>query len=289
MRQIPAVRISSLDDALGKLPEICELFTSTGLLKLQGYGLSRSEQLTFVSKMGDIFSWNINTKVVEEAAADTVLDLYVFMGGHSDDPHRSESIASNYAVDWHIEQVFYVDTFLAGFWNMYHIGYEDPKAGNTHFVDSSELYNLLPEEDKDFLNKSVVIWDKPIGPKDGFGPYYTKALDTNKVNGKTTIRLETDGGCIVPVSLYKFGGEDPTPEQSARLDQILALLKQDLALKKDLRYVQQWQKNDMIIVDLFRMYHAVTGGFGYGERKFHGTFTRPANYTNNLYDSMEKL
>tara|TARA_B110000503_G_scaffold131362_2_gene205858 strand:+ start:9021 stop:9890 length:870 start_codon:yes stop_codon:yes gene_type:complete len=289
MKNIPVVSISSLEDALAKTEEISEIFRSTGVLKLQGYSLNRLEQLMLVSKLGDIFSWNISTETVTNTPSPELVDLYVFMGGHSDDPHRGESIASDYVVDWHIEQVFYVDTFLAGFWNMYHIGYDDPKAGNTHFVDSSEIYDLLPAETKDFLEKAVVIWDKPIGPRQGFGPYYTKALDTNRVNGKITIRLEADGGCILPVSLHKFDGEDPTSEQSAYFDATLNNLKQELSTNKQIRYVQQWQEGDLIIVDLFRMYHAVTGGFKYGERQFHGTFTRPSGYTNNLYDSIEKL
>lgn len=172
---------------------------------------------------------------------------------------------------------------------MYHIGYTNPKAGNTHFVDSNELYESLPDEDKDFLSKSIVIWDKPIGPRSGFGPYYTKALDTNKVNGKTVVRLETDSGCTIPVSLYLFDGIEPSKEQKDKFLSILSSIKQKLNTDTSIRYEQEWQQDDVIIVDLFRMYHAVTGGFSYGERKFHGTFTRPAGYTSDLYDSLEKL
>jgi hypothetical protein len=33
-----------------------------------------------------------------------------------------------------------------------------------------------------------------------------------------------------------------------------------------MEYVQEWEEGDFLIVDLFRMYHAVMGGFNYQER-----------------------
>lgn len=289
MRTIPVISVDSLKDALDKLDLIIDTYKTTGVLKLQGHSFSPKEQVRLVASLGDVFGWHINSLHIAEPVSQEKIDEYVFVGGHSDDPNRPETLSTGYLLDWHIEQVFYVNTFLAGFWNMFHIGYTDPLAGNTYFVDSNELYEGLTKEDREFLSRAVVIWDKPIGPNRGFGPFYTKAIDNSPVDGRFIVRIETDNGCIIPPTLHKLGEEDPSEEDKERFQSILSSLKSKLLNNEDIRYVQQWQEGDLIIVDLFRMYHAVTGGFNYGERKFHGTFTRPLDYTNDLFDSMEKV
>lgn len=288
MRDVPSIKVASLDDALSKIDSIVDTFKTVGVLKLQGHSFNRKEQFKLACVMGDTFKWNFSCMQVGEPIPDEIVDYNVFVGGHSDNPNNDTIDKSSYVLDWHIEQVFYIDPFLAGFWNMFHVGFEDPDAGNTLFVDSNEIYNSLSEDEKDFLSKCVFIWDKPVGPKTGYGPFYNKAIDVSPVDGKPIIRVETDGGCIISPSLYRFDGEEPSEEQSAQFNKLVSKkIKGKLQDDHSIRYVQKWQEGDLIIVDLFRMYHAVTGGFGYGEREFYGLFTRPEGYTHDHYNSLE--
>lgn len=289
MKEFPTIEVSSLEDSLEKIEDIIYTFRTKGVLRLRGFSFSPSEQLELMSRIGNVFGWHLNTKSIDTPPSEEQVETHVFIGGHSDDPNRGQTDSSSYLLDWHIEQVFYVDPFLAAAWNMFHVGYSDKNAGNTYFVDSSYLYDTLSDDYKEFLQDAILTWDKPIGPNSGFGPFYTRALDKGPVNGRTTLRIETDGGCLISPSLCKKEKRDPTDEEIKKFNRILFHLKSELKNNEDIRYVQQWEEGDVVLVDLFRMYHAVSGGFNFGERKFHGIFTRPVDYTNNLYDSLEKL
>ena len=289
MRSIREIEVSSLEDAVSKVQEIVDIFLDEGLLKLKGHKFSREEQLLFTRSMGDILGWNVNSNTVPDNFNSELVERWAFEAGHSDNPQVEESGSDHYLLGWHIEQVFYIDPFLAGIWNMHHIGYEDKKAGRTFFADSIRIYDDLTQGEKDFLEKSVVIWDKPIGPDRGFGPFYTKAIDVHPNTNKKVIRLESDGGTLIPLELYQFDGRTPTDEEIEQFNKIFAELRERLDRDLDIRYEQEWDEGDVIIVDLFRMYHALTGGFGLGQRKFYATFTRPTEYTHDLWNSMELL
>ena len=289
MLEIPTINVSSLEDAVSKKKKIVETFLSEGILKLQGCKFTQSDQLLIAREIGDILDWNVNSESVTNPPKEPLLDRWAFEAGHSDNPAVENSYPDDYLLGWHIEQVFYIDPFLAGFWNMHHIGYDNKMAGRTLFADSIGLYSELSYEDQDFLSHCVVIWDKPIGPDRGFGPFYTKAIDFHPNTGEPVIRLETDTGTLIPLELYKFKNEDPTADETDRFNQIFSWLRDRLDKDTSIRYEQQWEEGDLVIVDLFRMYHALTGGFGEGQRKFYATFTRPREYTHDLWNSMELL
>jgi alpha-ketoglutarate-dependent taurine dioxygenase len=287
--RLPAVvTVSSLQDSLERLDEIAGLFRDQGLLVLKGHKFTPVEQLTIVAHLGDIFNWNICTDAVSTEPSEETAEAFLFYAGHSDNPDRSVASADEYALGWHIEQVFYINSVLAGTWNMVHFD-APPKAGRTYFADSTEVYELLSERDKGFLDKVVVEWDKPIGPKTGFGPFYTRAVDSHPISGRPTLRLETDGGCIITPNLYKFDGEDPTDKQLATYKRLYDWLRFELVENEGLRYVQDWSEGDMVLVDLFRMYHAVTDGFTHNQRIIRGAFLRTKEYNSDLYTSMDLL
>lgn len=289
MLEIPVVEVESLDDAINKKKEIVNIFLSEGVLKIKGCKFSQTDQLLLGREIGDILGWNVNSNAVPDQPNEDVLARWAFEAGHSDNPEVSQSRPEDYLLGWHIEQVFYIDAFLAGFWNMHHIGYKDKLAGRTFFADSIRLYKELTEDEQNFLSNCVVIWDKPIGPDRGFGPFYTKAIDFHPNTGDPVIRLETDGGTLIPLELYRFNNSEPSTQQIEEFNRIFARLRERLDRDLDIRYEQQWEENDMIVVDLFRMYHALTGGFGEGQRKFYATFTRPKEYTHDLWNSMDLL
>ena len=287
-RKVPTVSVSSLEDAVAKVDEIIETFDKYGLLVVRGHRFEPKEQLKLVSILGNHYKWNISTSRVGEDPDENKADEYLFHAGGSDNPDRPVGTASDYTLDWHIEQVFYTYPVLAGTWNMYEFT-ADPESGHTHFADSIELYGLLSDEDKEFLSKSVVLWDKAIGPVSGYGPYLTKVVGMHPNLNVPLLRVETDGGCIIRPELHKYDGEDPTADQIATYERLYTWLKEELRHNFSIRYVQKWKQDDMVIVDLFRMYHAVTDGFGYGSRKFRGAFLRPFEYDATLYKTMEQL
>ena len=287
-RSVPTFESKSLDDALSRLDEIVDLFKSKGLISFTGHNFSPVEQVTLIARLGDVFNWNICTATAGEWPSEESAEQKLFYAGHSDNPDKEVGREDDYALEWHIEQVFYVNPVLAGTWNMVHFACP-PRAGRTFFADSTELYSMLSDADQDFLSKSVIRWDKPIGPKTGFGPFYTNAIAPHPISGLPTIRIEADGGCIILPELYKHDGQDPTDEQIATYRRLYLWLRAELFDNEEIRYVQQWTEGNMVLVDLFKMYHAVTDGFGPGERTIRGAFLRPNPYNADLYTSLELL
>lgn len=281
-KSIPIVNVGSLSEVTSNAETLAEIFKSTGILVLRGSRFSIDDQMAITASLGDIFSWNVHS-----SPEGTVANTATYQGGHSDreDKDYLES-PDDYVLDWHIEQVYYVHPILAGVWNM--DTFTAPAgAGDTRFVDSADLYSLYSEEEKDFLSKSVVRWEKPT--PNGTGPFYTKVVDNHPISGAPMLRVETDRGSYSMPRLALWDGHEPTEDQIRKLDHLLGTLKDNLNNNLDIRYSQHWQENDILVVDLFRMYHAVMGGFKLGERKFTGLSTRSRVYDNSMYTSLEDM
>lgn len=279
-KSVTIIDVTSGLDAYSKLDLIANTYVDTGLLVLRGHKFTLDEHIQLVRLLGDRFGWNIHSDATQAA-----LDSAIYSGGHADDVNRNYSQGPDeYVLDWHIEQVYYVYPILAGIWNMTTFTLPEG-SGSTRFVDSIELFNTYSEEDRDFLSKSVVIWDKPT--PHGTGPFYTKVVDNHPITGLPVLRVETDQGCILLPKLFLWDGNQPTEEQILKLDRLLSVLKDSLNNNLDIRYSQKWREDDLLIVDLFRMYHAVMGGFNYGERIFTGIGIRPRIYDVDMYRSME--
>jgi alpha-ketoglutarate-dependent taurine dioxygenase len=275
-KSLTIVQVDSVEDAISKLSTAVSAFNSNGVLVLRGAKLSLEDQILFTKKLGDIYYWNFSSH-----APQSTIDTSIYQGGHSDNLEKEyNQNKDEYVLDWHIEQVYYVHPILAGVWNME--TFTAPAgSGDTRFVDSIELYGLYSEEDRDFLAKSIVVWDKPA--PHGKGPFYTKVVDAHPISGLPLLRVETDQGSYAMPKLHTYDGEPATQDQIDRLDGLLATLKDNLNNNKAIRYSQHWQQGDLLIVDLFRMYHSVMGGFSAGQRKFTGIGIRPKVYDNSMY------
>jgi alpha-ketoglutarate-dependent taurine dioxygenase len=282
MADIKIINVSSYEDATTKLPEIAAAFEENGVLVVRGHEFSLEEHTNLVKPLGDIYGWSISS-----SAGDSVLESAVYPGGHSDNPEmNTEHTKDDYLLDWHIEQVYYIYPILAGAWNMTKFTAEDG-AGTTRFIDSAALYNDLSNEEQEFLSKSVVVWDKPFNL--GTGPFYTKAVDSHPYGGYPVIRVETDRGCYVHPHLHLWEKQPPSDKQKKTFESIMEKIKSRLNDDKEIRITQQWEQGDLLIVDLFRMYHAVMGGFKYNERIFTGIGVRPEKHDNSLYTDVELL
>jgi alpha-ketoglutarate-dependent taurine dioxygenase len=130
-----------------------------------------------------------------------------------------------------------------------------------------------------------VKWDKPT--PHGTGPFYTKVVDKHPLTQQEILRVETDRGSYLMPELALWDGKPPTEEQVSRLNVLLDVLKTNLNDNLEIRYSQLWEEGDILIVDLFRMYHSVMGGFTAGQRKFTGIGIRPKIYDNSMYTTME--
>ena len=275
-KNIKYLYFNSSADAVDAATEIAKAYKEYGLVVLRGHAYSTEEQVEVAKALGDILDWDLCS-----GADSTVIESSIYFGGHSDNAEKEYNQSKEeYVLDWHIEQVYYVHPILAGVWNM--TDFTATKGhGNTRFVDSIEIFKSFSEEDQDFLSKSVVKWDKQ-SPQ-GFGPYYTNVVQPHPISGYPTLRVETDQGCMLYPELYGWGGAEATEEQKIKFADLQNRLKDILNNDETMRYSQEWEQGDLLIVDLFRMYHAVMGGFSFGERKFTGIGIRPKTHDSTLY------
>lgn len=280
-KTLKIIPVSSLQDALNLVDEAVTTFKTDGVFVLRGHSFTVEDQLKFIQMMGDQLDWNVCSE-----ATQTTLDSSIYQGGHSDLDREYNETATEYLLDWHIEQVYYIYPILAGAWNMTKF-IADSSVGNTRFADATELYEMYSESDKEFLSKSVVHWDKPA--PGGSGPFYTKVVANHPITGKPTLRVETDRGCYVMPTLHLVDGVEPTEDQVQHLNLLLTKLKDLLYSDDSIRYTQKWEEGDLLVVDLFKMYHAVMGGFTSGQRRFTGIGLRPKQYDNSKYTSIEDL
>lgn len=281
-KDIHTLQASSYAQVLEGVSGLVEAYKENGVVLVRGHNFSEEEHKELARLLGDGLNWHINSKV-----NDADMDRFFIHGGHSDNPDREyNNGVSDYVLDWHIEQVFYKCPPLAGIWCMKEIT-SPPGSGNTLFADSKEIYESLSDWEKEFLSGAVVSWDKPAN--NHVGPFYTKAVDKHPLTSVPIIRVETDQGCYVMPALHSLYNKPATIEESARFDEIMAGIKTKLKTDDGLRYVQQWQPGDIIIVDLFRMYHAVFGGFSYNERRMDLIVAKPFPDCGEVYTDPELL
>lgn len=281
-RDIYTLRASSYDQVVQNLPELVEAYKNQGILVIKGHNFSIEEHKNLARLFGDNLGWHINSSV-----DDAGMDKFFIHGGHSDNPDREYNNGTDdYVLDWHIEQVYQKCPPLAGLWSMKEITCP-PGNGNTLFADSSQIYESLSDEDKEFLLGAVVFWDKPAN--NCVGPYYTKAVDAHPVTSIPILRVETDQGCYVMPALYSLYNRPATDDEAKRFEELMATVKTRLKTDYDLRYVQQWERGDMIVVDLFRMYHAVLGGFAYNERLMDLIVAKSSSECGDIYNDPKLL
>lgn len=259
-KQIKTVEVSSFSDVIENLPEIIESFKNFGLVLIKGHTFSKEDHTKLTQLLGDVFGWNISSLSTEKE-----LDVrYRTDGGQSIEINRDYNVEKDeYFLDWHIEQIYFISPPLAGLWHMTKL-ICPYGSGNTRFADSNEIFNLLDKDDQEFLKKLIILWDKPANSE--VGPFYNKAVDKHPISEIPIIRIETDNGCYVLPTVYSVNGKSPTQEEENRFQSIFSRIKSELYDNEKIRYEQKWQEGDFLIVDFFRMYHAVMGGFRYKER-----------------------
>lgn len=210
--------------------------------------------------------------------------------------------SSQELIQWHIEGVSLKHTQRAAVWYMYHFTAE-PGTGSTGFVDMQMLYTKLPAEYKNLLDSATIIhipnWQSKPKSKEEFaakfkskcdaghdviwtedtgkivGSFSRPAVQENPNTGVPTLRVcpcEAEWG--VQDYLLKVDGRKPTEaEQETFYEAVDWILKEIRDPENQIWW--EWQQEDLVMPDLFRMAHGVHGGFQPGQRSFYGYWCFP--------------
>jgi alpha-ketoglutarate-dependent taurine dioxygenase len=267
-KAIETIAIESFDSFIQDLPKYVDLFKKQAIIVFRGFKFSREQQLTITRIFGDHMNWYPNSNTPIET-------FWPYEENHSksmDTWGRHDVAKDEYLLMWHIEHMGHKNPAIGATWNMEKFSCERD-AGSTLFVNISDVYDTFSEEDTSFLKKcevsAIQYWDKPKSEKQQ--PATHDAVELYEPSGRHALRLN---------AVFKYGedsfylerfeGRKPSEEENERFYELALKFTKLVHNDEDLQQIHLWQENDLLVVDLFLMAHAVFGGFKPSERSFYG-------------------
>ena len=250
------VEYKSIKDIMDNIDSYKEKFIQDSVIVFRNANLSFDEQLTLHKSIGEAFGWNTHR---EEGSH--------YRENHSHNPNVGVSTTEEIMLTWHVEHFYYSNPIVAGTWNMFHLNAVEG-AGKTYFVDTSKVYEMLDEDMKNFLNRCIL---KTKTQKE-FWPFasetkYNTVLP-HWLTKKPVIRISLSRW--VDDEIFSIDGNIPT-EKDYEMFRRSALRVIDLIeTDESIRIVHNWKQGDLVLMDGFKLAHAVTGGFKPEDREFTG-------------------
>lgn len=261
---VDVIEFKGIQDISDNIAYYKDKFLKDAVFCLRNANLTVEEQEKVARIFGDHLQWYPNS-------VDPSKDLYV-----ENHERHMEAIVSRDAystiLPWHMEHVFRENPIVSGLWNM-QLFTCDNIFGKTYFVDTAKLFNQLNIKDKEFITK--VRLKETVGQKDLF----INLVEKHRVTGENVIRFPFP--FHHNTELFEFDGKDFDESILQEYNELYGYIYNKITTDESIRFEQRWQQGDLLIVDLFKMAHAVTGGFMPDQRKFTGIFG--AERTWNIY------
>ncbi len=266
---IEPVLIDSFESLVFNFDEYVDRFKRDAVVVFRGSPISRSEQLQVTRMFGDVIGWYPNS-------SSWIEKVWWYEENHSQtmDKYNKHHIPKDEIfLPWHIEHIGHKNPAVGATWNMEKFTC-DHGVGNTLFVNICDVYDLFSEEEKEFLKRCTVAafygW-----ATDEYGkqqePTLHEAVELHNPSGRFALRLNAlfkyDRETFY---LYHFDGREPSEAENSLFDDISLRFTKHIHHNEEILQTHMWQENDLVVVDLFLMAHAVMGGFRPSERFFHG-------------------
>ena len=248
-------------------------FINDTILVFRNANLSFEDHEQLQRVMGDVFGWSPNTFSGQTSR---------YVEDHSRNTNRTETNKDEVVVPWHVEHPYYDNPIVAGLWNMITFNIESGR-GNTLFLDTAKVYEMLSESDKEFLGKCIVN-SYSYGIHDRM--FQTKAIKPHWLTSEPVVRFSLNDIKEGWHDLHSFDGRKPTKEESDRYLSIANWIVDEINNNEQLRIVHEWQQGDVIIPDLHKLAHAVMGGFSPRDRKFTGLWSYEKD--TNIYPEVDE-
>jgi len=258
------IEFPGIDRVLNDIDYYKDRFVSDSVLCFRNANLTKEEQFDFGAKIGKLMGWNY------------LNDTSEYLENHI----RKADIVSgpdDIIVEWHVEHTYYVNPIVASTWNMYNFK-TNPENGKTYFVDTGVVFEMLSDDEKQFLLDSVVTepdFIKESQLKSGFLSGETNLSEQHPIiakhwlTEKPIIRF-----MILPepfmVILVRYKNQIPSEDDLQYFKTLIRKIEKIITENEDIRIVHKWQQGDLVIPDLFKLAHAVTGGFKSEDREFRG-------------------
>ena len=266
-RPIPTISVDSFESFVQGFPEYIELFKKQAIVVFRDFKFSREQQLEVTRLFGDHANWYPNSSTPPEQFWSYEENHLLTMDKL--DKHRIQK--DELLIPWHLEQMGHGNPAIGATWNMEKFSCDGDK-GNTLFANISDVYDLFSEEEALFLKKCKVVefLNETLEQKE---PVLHDAVEMCETSGRYALRLNAilkykDGRAIF--LLHSFDNREPSNEENLRFEKLCWKFTENVHENEELHQFHAWQENDLIVVDLFLMAHAVLGGFKPSERSFYG-------------------
>lgn len=270
MRQIKIIESPTFDEFIKNINYYANIFISEGVIALRNANFSNDEQYIVNEKIGDVLGWYPKTNSKEKGRIH-------YKENHSrkykDNQERTDK--DKLILLWHMEHTDSKNPVVGATWNMYLFNTYSYN-GRTGFVDTSQIYKKMPDSWKSFLSNCIEIIFKEfrIGEKENSGEFTWKEFEIPCVqkhwfNDEPTIRIDLDSK-ENRLGIKFIDNKEVTKDDLELFQQIKNYVFSEIYDNKDNLLYHEWNQGDMVIVDLFKMAHAVYGGFFPEEREFSG-------------------
>jgi alpha-ketoglutarate-dependent taurine dioxygenase len=247
----------SIQDISDNISLYKDILIRDGILVFRGANLSHEDHGIVSNKINEHFG---------------IYDEGNFNGYTENHSQTSKNLNIKFGPDdimlpWHIEHPTRVNPIVLGAWNM-HKFKTNEENGKTYFVNSKMLYKEMPDRLKSFLGKCIID-DDVASP----GEARTHEVVHNHwITGEPVIRTSFIYSKTNQI-LCSVNGGIPSEDDLILYDEAMSWIRDQLYNNLDIRIVHKWKQGDLVISDIFVMYHAVTGGFSPEDREFVGIWS----------------
>ncbi len=263
MKQIETIEFPGQEYILDNIDYFKDKFVKDSVLAFRNANLTKKEQRDFHIKLGEKIGWYSIDSEKEGS----------YIENHSHNLDLSSSGPDDIMLFWHIEHVYLVNPIVAATWNMYRF-VADENSGKTYFIDTSKIYEELSDDWKDFLQKCIAnSGDKIIADDDDPVINECKEYSVVKdhwITGKKVIRIHLNRNEFELNKLSKYDNRVPSREEEEKFFEISKYINNRIIVDMAGLMFHKWQQGDLLIPDMFKLAHAVTGGFDPEDREFCG-------------------
>lgn len=255
MHTVNTIEFPGYEDIKNNFNKYKDIFLEKQIVAFRNANIDFDMQTKIMHLLGDNLGWFPNSENPE--SSDYIEDHHKHM--NSNNITTKDSIM----LGWHQEHIASESgPLVSGLWNMTLFDC-DPDTGKTYFVDMSKFYNNLPIEDQLFLEKckaSVKIEDSLA---------FYDLVSLHWLTNEKVLRTYFDEEII---ELFEFDGREPLKIEKNKFNELSRHITSEVNFNENIRIQHIWQKGDLLITDLFKLSHAVSGGFNKNQRKLEGMF-----------------
>jgi alpha-ketoglutarate-dependent taurine dioxygenase len=272
MNYTQPIEFPGLENVIENVNLYKQKFLDDSIVVFRNANLTYDDQSFLHSSLGTPFIYYIDTEGDDRAAR--------YIENHSERNLIETATSNDILLPWHIEHLYAGNSKVTATWNMTKFT-TDIENGKTYFIDCEKAYNAMPEEWKAFLNACKINNPNPATDEnlDDFSP-----IVNHWITGNPTLRLAPRKNNNSGSTLRSVYNREATELEKALFEEIFTWFGNYVYDNEEERIVHKWQQGDLLIVDIFKLAHAVTGGFSPDDREFIGMwgFKNPTVPSNTL-------